>query len=142
MAAKNPHFFSVFFLPERADIAVLAIWIQPEGLFTICWLLMFDVADMEVLGLSSWESPFLQGSQCSRLRRDTTFRTVIRTFLRELPVDAVNSVPLRLEVKQQLAAEMAFRKAFVSAVVLIRKDEHQNKKPRGLFAGFLRVKST
>jgi hypothetical protein len=58
-------------------IAVLAVWIQPGGLSAACWLLMFDFADVDVLRLSSQKGLVLQRSQCSRLRENTAFRTIM-----------------------------------------------------------------
>jgi hypothetical protein len=57
------------------------------GLCTACWLLQFDVADMEVLRPSSRESPFCMGSQCSRFYENTASRTIVRTVVRQIPAD-------------------------------------------------------
>jgi hypothetical protein len=80
---------------------------------------------MDVLRLSSREGSFLQGSQCSRLRENTGFRTVIRTILHGMPVDAANSTPLRLEVEQRLA-ERADCKTSAGEVIPPRKDSPAN----------------
>jgi hypothetical protein len=80
---------------------------------------------MDVLRLSSQKGLFLQRSQCSRLRENTAFKTIIRTILHGMPVNAINPTPLRLEVKQRLA-EMAHCKTSASAVVSPRKDSPAN----------------